>query len=204
MMDEKWFKQQQRKAGVTSEDLAVRAGRTRTTISNIYAGRQRMTLDWAKVFSEMLNQPLDEILRRAGVTDEKTAQVLAPGFAESDAAPCVIGTGITQKQTAIAAAFGARPGVDIWEVRGNSMAGEGFLPGDFLLVDSNAADHAKVGDIVIAQVHDNPKGQASIALRRYEPPVLVAASQEMQYRRVLIVDGTNVILKGKVIASWRY
>ena len=79
----------------------------------------------------------------------------------------------------------------------------GYMPGDYILVDTNAADRARQGDAVIAQIYDNSAGSATTLLRRFEPPVLVAASMEPDERRVHIVDGTNVIIRGKVVASWR-
>ena len=203
MIDEKWFKQQQRRMGVTSEDIAQRAGRTRTSISNIYTGRQRMSLDWAKVFAEVLQQPLDEVLRRAGVTDEPTAQALAPGFSDSDASAWVPKAGEAGNAQIIASAFGARPGVDVWQVRGGAMALQGLLPGDFMLVDTHAAERARAGDTVIAQVYDNVRNRAVTILRRLEPPVLVAASADIDERRVYVVDGVNVVIRGKVTPSWR-
>lgn len=203
MIDDKWFKQQQRKVGVTTEDIAAKAGRTRTTVSNIYSGRQPMSLAWAKVFAEVLQQPLDEVLRRAGVADDQQAQALAPGFSDSDAAAWIPKQGEGRSVEAIAAAFGARPGVDIWQVRTAAMSLQGLLPGDFMLVDTHAAERVKPGETVVAQAYDNLQGRATTILRRFEPPVLVAASADPDDRRVHIVDGVNVVIRGKVVASWR-
>lgn len=203
MIDVVWFKKQQRKAGVTTEEIAARMGRTRTAVSHIYSGAQRMSLEWAKVFADALEQPLDEVLRRAGVADEATAQVLAPGFSDSDAAAWVAKPGEGRNVESIADSLGARPGVDIWQVRTAAMAFQGLLPGDFVLVDTHAADRAKPGDIVIAQVYDNARGKAATVLRRFEPPVLVAASADPAEQRVYVVDGNNVLIRGVVKASWR-
>lgn len=203
MIDDKWFKAAQKKVGVTSEDIAARAGRTRTSVSNIYTGRQRTSLEWAKIFAEVLQQPLDEVLRRAGMADERTAQALAPGFSESDAAAWVPGPDDRGRISAIADAFGQRPGVDLWQVRTPSMALQGLLPGDWMLVDTHAAERVQPGDVVVAQVYDNARGKAATILRRFEPPVLVAASTDAEDRRVHVVDGNNVVVRGKVTASWR-
>lgn len=203
MIDDKWFKTAQRRAGVTAEDVAKRLGKDRSLVSRIYVGRQPMKLEEAKVFSEVLGVPLDEILRRAGVADEPTAQVLMPGFYDSDAAAWVPKPGEGGNVQSVAATFGARPGVDIWRVRSRSMELQGLLPGDFMLVDTHAAERTKAGDVVIAQVYDNAKGRAATVLRRYEPPVLTSASMDPEERRMLIVDGVNVVVRGRVAASWR-
>ena len=103
----------------------------------------------------------------------------------------------------MATAMGQRPGIDVWQVKSAALSLMGFMPGDYILVDTNSAERTKAGDAVVAQVHDNGKGTASIVLRRFEPPVLVAASTAAEDRRVHVVDGVNVVIKGKVIASWR-
>lgn len=202
-MDAQWFKAQQKKAGVTAEDIADRMGRVRSTVSHIYSGRQRMSLEWAKVFAEMLDVPLSEVLERAGVAEESQARSLQPGMAESDAAPFVIEGPAERNVSTIAELFGARPGIDIWRVKSASMSLQGLLPGDYMLVDTHAADRVRAGDVVVAQVYDNNKGTATTLLRRLEPPVLVAASANPDEWRVHVVDGVNVVVRGKVGASWR-
>ena len=203
MIDEKWFKQQQRKAGVTADEIAQKMGRTRSAVSHIYMGRQQMSLEWAKAFAEVLQVPLDEVLRRAGVADGPTAQALSPGFSDSDAAAWVPKPGEGQRVKTLAEAFGARPGVDIWQVRTPAMGLQGLLPGDFILVDTHAAERVRPGDLVVAQVYDNARGGATTILRRFEPPVLVAASTDPADQRIFVVDGNNVAIRGRITASWR-
>jgi SOS-response transcriptional repressor LexA len=203
-MDDKWFKQQQKRVGVTADDIARKMGRTRANVSHILTGRQRMSLDWAKAFSEVLQVPLATVLEKAGVTDAPTLQAVTPGFAESDAAPWVAGpepTSAREVSTVAQALGGNRPGVDVWRVKGQVMALYGLLAGDFLLVDSHQADKVKPGDVVVAQVY-SPKG-ATTVLRRYEPPVLISASTDPTEGKVHVVDGINVVIRGKVVASWR-
>lgn len=203
-MDDKWFKQQQKRVGVTADEIAQKMGRTRANVSHILTGRQRMSLDWAKAFAEVLQVPLATVLEKAGVTDAPTAQTIAPGFAESDAAPWIPGPGLAEGQqvpTIAQALGGGRPGVDVWQVKGQTMALAGLLAGDFLLVDTHQAERARPGDVVVAQIY-TPRG-ANTVLRRYEPPVLVAASTSPEDGRVFVVDGVNVVIRGKITASWR-
>lgn len=200
-MDDKWFKAQQKKVGVTAEDISLKMGRSRSNVSHILNGHQRMSLEWAKAFAEVLQQPLDVILQKAGVTDSPTAQRAVPGFSESDAAAWVPGFGEANTIKPIAAALGERPGVDVWRVNSRAMALAGLLEGDFMLVDTHQAERVRTGDVVIAQVYN--RSGATTVLRRFEPPVLVAASTAPEDGRVFVVDGQNVVIRGKVVASWR-
>lgn len=202
-MDDKWFKAQQKKVGVTAEDIANKMGRARSNVSHILSGHQRMSLEWAKAFSEVLQQPLDVILEKAGVTDAATAQRVVPGFSEGDASAWRPGPSMAENAPvrSVAAALGERPGVDVWRVQSRAMALAGLLDGDFMLVDSHQAERVKPGDIVVAQVYN--RAGATTVLRRYAPPVLVAASANPEDQGIFVVDGVNVVVRGKVIASWR-
>jgi transcriptional regulator with XRE-family HTH domain len=203
-MDTKWFKDKQKEAGVTAEDIAKRAGRARSNVSHIYAGKQKMSLEWAQAFADTLNVPIDEVLKRAGAISEPRAQQINPGFSESDAAPFAGKAPEQQRAANRAQTFGGdRPGVDIWTVRSNALALNGYLPGDQILVDTHQSETCRAGDVVVAQKYDWQTGSATTLLRRFEPPVLVAASLEPDDQRIDVVDGTNVIIKGKIIASWR-
>lgn len=204
-MDATWFKARQRAVGVTSFDLGRAISRDRTVISKILSGQQRMTLDQARIFAEMLQVPLPEMIERSGLADRGTAQQLAPGFRESDVVPFEIGpklgTGATVQ--AIAELLGGnRPGVDVWQVKGEAMSLDGFLPGDFMVVDTTRAERAKAGDVVVAQVYTR-EGAAVTVLRRFEPPVLVAYTPDRSERRAYVVDNDNVAIRGLVVASWR-
>lgn len=203
-MDDKWFKAQQRKVGVTAEDIAAKRGMSRTNVSHILTGRQPMTLEWAKAFAETLQVDLGTILERAGVADPQQAQQINPGFSDSDAAPFVAGpaSGAGNQARTVAELFGGgRPGVDIWQVKSAAMSLAGLLAGDYMLVDTHQAERTKPGDVVVAQVYS--RAGATTVLRRFEPPVLVAASTDPADQRVHVIDGVNVVVRGKVVASWR-
>jgi SOS-response transcriptional repressor LexA len=200
-MDATWFKQQQRRLGITSFDLGKAIDRDRSVISKIINGYQKMTLDQARALAQALDVPFHEMVARAGLADPATAQQLAPGFSESDAAPWQ-GQGAEGDRTRrIAEIYGARPGVDVWQVKGRGMAFGGYLPGDFILVDTHAAERARRGDDVIAQVYRG--SGARTVFRRYEPPVLVPLSPDPEDLVVIVVDGDSVVIRGKVVASWR-
>lgn len=202
-MDVNWFKQQQKITGVTSEALGEALGRDRTIVSRIYHGRQKLSFDQAKVFADLLKQPLAEVIARGGLTDPATAQSLHPGFSEGDAAPWVPGP--TEKSVAsnkIAEALKTtEAGRDIWRVKSRSMALAGYLEGDYFIVDANLSPRS--GDVVVAQAYDWQAGAATTLLRRYDPPALVSASSDPADWKTYVVDDNNVVIKGVVIASWR-
>jgi hypothetical protein len=203
-MDAAWFKKRQKTLGVTSFDLGAAIHRDRSVISKIINGAQKMTLDQARTFAEALQVPLAEMVERGGLGDAPTAQQLAPGFSESDVAPWVPGPvlGEANSVTSIAAILGAdRPGVDIWRVKSRAMALAGYMEGDFMLVDTHTSERARPGDTVIAQIYS--RNDATTVLRRFSPPVLVAASADPEDAQVFVVDGMNVVIRGKVVASWR-
>lgn len=203
-MDDKWFKAQQKKAGITADAIADVLGRDRSVVSKILSGKQRMTLEWAQAFAKALQVDVATILEKAGVADKPTVQAVTPGFADSDVAPWVPGpepAGSREVTTIAQALGGNRPGIDVWRVKGQAMALAGMVTGDFMLVDTHQSERVKPGDLVVAQVY-NPRG-ATTVLRRYEPPVLVSASCDPGEGRVHVVDGINVVIRGKVTASWR-
>ena len=202
-MDMVWFKKLQRSKGVTSFDLGEAINRDRSVISRIVNGSQKMTLDQARAFADLLGVPLPEMIERSGLGEKQTAQEFAPGFSESDAAAWIPGPGLSETAPikSVAAALGERPGVDVWRVKSRAMALAGLLEGDFMLVDTHQSERVKAGDIVIAQVYN--RTGATTVLRRFEPPVLIAASIDPADGRVHVVDGVNVVVRGKVIASWR-
>ncbi|WP_075775311.1 helix-turn-helix domain-containing protein [Thioclava nitratireducens] len=202
-MDDKWFKLQQKRVGVTAEDIARELGRDRSVVSKIYTGQRSMTLEFARKFAEVLQVPLSEVLERSGVATGDDAKNIAPSFAEGDVALWAPREGDRRKVPMVAQALGERKGMDIWVVETGAMSLQGYLPGDYMLVDNEQSERVKGGDVVVAQIYDNTKNRAVTVLRRLEPPVLVAASMDPADRRTHVVDGVNVVIRGKVIASWR-
>lgn len=204
-LNAQWFKDRQKAKGVTADKIADRVGRSRSNVSNIYAGTQRMSMDWARAFAAELDVSLDEVMLHAGLLDEDEAAAMAPGFSEGDATPYASAPGIRKDRAqARAAVFGGdRPGVDVWTVQSRACLFNGLLPGDSVLVDTHQSERARAGDLVLAQIYDYSTGSARTVLRRFEPPVLVAASPDPADNGVHVVDGRNVLIRGRIIASWR-
>ncbi len=203
-MDVNWFKTKQKLAGVTTADIAARLGRDRSIVSHIYNGRQKMSLEWARAFSEALNVSVNEVLERAGVLDRDEAASMTSGFSDGDAALWVGKPGEMAQVTRTAQTLGGgRAGIDVWEVRTDALILSGYLPGDLLLVDTHQSDRCKAGDAVIAQVYNTTQGVATTILRRFQPPILVSATTNPDDQKAYVVDGDNVLVRGRIIASWR-
>ncbi len=205
-MDAKWFKDRQKQVGVTADDIAHEMGRSRSNVSHIYSGRQRMSLEWAKAFAKVLQTSVDEVLSRAGVLDVDHDQPnsISRRTTAGDVSPWSGGPRSELSVQQIATALGGgSPDIHIWHVESGAMQLGGYLPGDLILVDTSKSEQCKAGDAVIAQAHDWKSGTMTTLLRRFEPPVLVASNTTDADQRVHIVDGINVAIQGKVIACWR-
>ena len=201
-MDAQWFKDQQRRKGVTSWDLGEALGRDRTIVSRILNGRQAMTFEQAKLFAELLGQPLGEVLTRAGIADERQAKQAIDGFADADAAPWVPAER-SGRDRAMAIDLGQKPGIDVWTIQTKAMSLAGYLPGDRILVDSRTPERARPGAIVVAQVYDWQAGSARTVLRQFQRPALVSHSANPADWVAFVVDDTNVAIRGMVVAQWR-
>lgn len=202
-MDDKWFKQRQKIAGVTADDIARELGRDRSLVSRIYVGRQKMRPDEAKIFARVLDVPLAEVMERAGILEKEEAAAIAPGFRESDATPFDLSGSEQRPAARMAVALGQRPGVDVWRVQNNNLLNMGYRQGDYLLVDTHQAERASAGDAVICQVYNLEKSTAETMLCEYRPPVIMRAGGAPDSHRAYVVDGNNVAIRGKVVASWR-
>lgn len=200
-MDDKWFKNRQKEVGVTAEEIAKARGRSRSIVSHILNGKQPMSIEWAKAFSEVLDVPIDQVLEKAGALSEVQALPLSPGQSDSDVVAWRGGAPEARGVEAVALALGKRDGREVWRVTSHALMFQGFLPDDFLLVDTHLSERVRSGDVVVAQVYG--RNGASSVLRRYEPPVLVSAGPNAQDMRIHIVDDVNVVVLGKVVASWR-
>lgn len=204
-MDVNWFKKKQKEAGVTTADIARIAGRDRSIVSHIYAGRQKMNLEWAEAFAKALNVPVREVIQNSmdATLDDGQSYVLE--FTEGDATPWSgkPPTNPQQWNDVIKGLGGARSGIDVWRVSSDALILAGYLPGDWILVDTNKSELCKPGDTVLAKVYNGPTASATTVLRKYQPPVLVAATTNPNDQKVQVVDWDNVAIQGKVIASWR-
>jgi SOS-response transcriptional repressor LexA len=202
-MDDKWFKQQQKIAGVTADQIAQAIGRDRSLVSRVYTGRQKMTLDLAQAFADILQVPLATVLEKSGIASADALASADPSFADGDAMPVSPTTQIGRQADALTLALGGKNhNIELYRVQSHAMALAGMLLGDLILVDKNQSERITSGDMVLAKVYQRG-GKSCTVLRRFEAPVLVSASMLPEDARVYVVDGETVSISGKVVACWR-
>lgn len=107
---------------------------------------------------------------------------------------------VTSTNEAVKALQGARNGVDAWVMRSRALEAAGYLPGDILVVDMNAAPQS--GDVVCAEILDR-SGKPEMVMRILERPFLVAATFDPSLFKPMLIDGDRVTVRGVVIASFR-
>lgn len=99
----------------------------------------------------------------------------------------------------IKAYLDGRPGLDPWVLTTGALKLAGYLPGDIMIVDLNATPQPH--DVVCAQVYDFRAMRAETIWRRYEPPYLVAVTDNPALLKPERDD--NAKIKGVVVASFR-
>ena len=127
----------------------------------------------------------------------------ATNFQEAEASPFLMDEQSQHERVAAAveAIIGGRQAADPWVMKSDALKFAGYLPGDILIVD--LARMPRAGEVACAQVYQWDKGQAGTVFRIYEPPFLVAASDDPAMRKPLLVDNNHVVLKGTVTESLR-
>ena len=160
--------------------------------------------------SKFLNDPnniarlssniVEAIAQAGGIPPYYTeASTAAPGFEEAEAEPLLKPDG-DEVIRAVNLLCEGRNGVDPWVLRSRALEQAGYMPGDILVVDLNATPQP--GDCVCIQIYDKT-GRAETAFRLLEPPFLVAASADPQFRRPILIDNDRAQVRGVVIASIR-
>lgn len=97
---------------------------------------------------------------------------------------------------AVNAIMNGRNACDPWEITTKELQGICIALGDVVLVDLN--ETPAPGDVVCAQIYDGPVTRT--VFRLYEPPFLLTGSAMGNSRRPIIVDNTNAVVRGVVIA----
>ena len=160
--------------------------------------------------SKFLNDPLN-VAQLNTLTIEKIAAVggippyetrklpPAPGFSETEAEMYDGGDADFLVRDAVNAIKGSKNHIIPWVLRSRALEFGGYIPGDILFVDLNAAPQS--GDIVCAQVYDR-YGRAETVFRLFEHPFLAALSADENLRRPILLDDRAQV-RGVVAATLR-
>lgn len=186
-----WLESLLDQLGITATELARRADLNPSTLTRFLQpdGREGHALSLRTV------RKIEEV---AGHIKARRRPP-SPGLSEQEAIPFDAGPGsLSPLKSAILAIKAGRNGVDAWQIETDNLAGLRIYRGDVLMVDLNAT--AQPGDIVCAQVFNWPANKADTVFRLNEPPFLLSGIIQGSARRPLVADGTNVIIRGVVVA----
>jgi transcriptional regulator with XRE-family HTH domain len=180
------------RTGWTQTQLAQRAGLDPSTLSRFLTAEREG--------HALRSSTLAKIAGASGVPLAGDPPAPAPGFAEAEAMPLqpVEGHQLSRMISSLAAPGRA---IDPWSLASRALENAGYRPGDVLLV---ALDEAPLpGDVVCAQVYDWSKGGAQTLFRLFQPPYLVAATNDPALMRPFASNDASVAIKGVVVASVR-
>lgn len=172
--------------------LSKEAGINPSTLTKFYNGRDGTGL--------LQSYTIEKIEKASGIPAFETSlPTVARGLSE-DESTRYEAEPASFVPPAVDALRGNRNGVDPWVLRSRGLEAAGYMPGDILVVDLNAAPRS--GDVVCAQVYDRA-GKAETVMRVYEHPFLVAATFDPSLFKPLLVDNDRVMVRGVVVASFR-
>jgi transcriptional regulator with XRE-family HTH domain len=190
------------RTGWTPTELARRAKLDHSTLSRFMAGnREGHALRHSTIRKIEVASGLNFAGHAASPASIKLPQQKTThGFAESEATP--ISTSEPSGLSAfVKAALQGHNDADPWLLRSRALEGLGYRPGDVLIVKLGAIPRA--GDVVCAQIYDWGKGGAETVFRLFQPPYLVAQSNDHSLLTPKLVDNSSVVIKGVVILQFR-
>lgn len=180
------------KTGWSQTDLANRAGLDPSTLSRFLSkGRDGHALRAST---------LHRIATASGLPYGEKILHQTSGFEESEAEPYHYAEE-DNRSIAIRALCGNHQNVDAWTLSSRAIEGLGYRAGDVLLV--GLGENPRPGDVVCAQIYDWNKGRAETIFRLYQPPALIAVTQDISLLRPYILGDNMVAVKGVVLHSLR-
>jgi hypothetical protein len=190
-----WLNQILKETGLTPSGLAAKSG------------------VWPSTLLRFLEEPGESLRALRASTIDKISD--ATGFAPPETATSALMRRVTRGfrndaipfeannhrdgdtiENALRALKGKRNSADGWTLKTRSLEGIGLLPGDVVLVDLSR--HAQQGDIVCAQLYGADGKATETTFRIYEPPYLIAASNDPNLRKPLLVDNERVVVMGVI------
>ncbi len=196
-----WLQSVLGKTGDTPSGLARKAGLATTTLTRFLndPGAPMLQLRSIAKIAHVANiQPLG-MPSAADAGRPLAGERATGGFAENEAEPMKGGAGMLGE--AVRILLSGRNAADPWRLCTRALEVAGYLPGDIVVVDLNRP--AKAGDVVCAQAYRWAEGKADTVFRIYEPPYLIASSWDPAFRKPLLVDNNQVIIKGVVTEMLR-
>lgn len=197
------------KAGLSVREVAAFLEMPASTYAHYETPRYKkpyIPLDLAEklavLFAPKGVEPAD-VFALAGV--EEANQLLlqrAPGAGETEISEFLFSDEEGGFENRLVQALYGRKDASLWQVRSRSLDLAGLLPGDVVIIAPDRTD-ARPGEIVCATIYNWQDSAPISVLRLYEPPYLLAASTDPQFRKPELVDHDRVIIKGLVVASFR-
>lgn len=168
--------------GWTQEELAIRVGTTKMSISRLENGLTQLTVDWMQKLAKAFKCSAADLLDLAFLADI------------ADDVTAANDTGLS----AIMAPLRSK-GLRIYEVTGDGVEGVGITPGQVITIDESADAIAgvKTGDIVLARV---TSPQQALVLRQFVAPDILLTNRPGNKLAVGLNDKTvSVTIVGVVI-----
>lgn len=188
-----WLRGVLSETNLSATALAAGIGVSTTTLTRV--------LNDASVKHTLSMSTIDKISRYTGISATPIADgrsiALSPEQ-EVQALPGDASYGDVRVDEAVRYLCQAEPGLSPWKLNTRALEVAGYLPGDIVIVDLNAA--AEDGDIVVAQIYAE---KTETVFRLYNKPYLIAAAHDRVPRKPLLVDDDQVLIKGVVIATFR-
>jgi len=123
------------------------------------------------------------------------------GLAEPEAEPYRAGRANESDDAAIQALIRDRPGVNPWVLKSPALIGEGYLPGDILIVDLNQLAPSR-GDIVCVQKYGRRAEDTETVFRVYHGHFVATATNDRDLAALEILTD-DVVVRGTVIKMFR-
>jgi len=187
-----WLKEAISQAGGSAAALAKRAGLADTTITR-FLKHEDAPMPSSRTLSKIAHAAG---LKPIGFSSDTAAALDVPGVAEPEALQFDMEEAEPRQTRLVRAAIGDRQAADPWILKTVALKLAGYMPGDIVIVD--LVQSARAGSAVCAQIYDWRQNSAETVFRIYEPPFLVAASDNPVMRRPRLVDNENVIIKGVI------
>lgn len=180
----------------TRSELARRLGVANSAISELQKGRRQLKAHEVPIVEEYLGiSVLGEGVPsgRKGVREHGSMAMGDGVLVPRSELP-------SEVEQFFARQFRAKP-LEIWQISTDLIAGAGYLPGDYVAVDTSILCRPR--DIVLAERRESVGTDPHFLFRAYVPPFLLAATPGTMPESPLIVDDNQIIIRGVVVASVR-